>query len=190
MGTVATSALGFTVNDSVTPAALLTISGNSSNTTLVPNANIILAGNGTARTVQLKPAVGISGVTTITLTATDGGGLISTMSFSLTVNARPTITPIASQTVVVGTTIPTLSFTVGDDLTPLSLLTVTATSNNQSLVSDANIVLSGSGAARTITVTPWSGLTGSAIITVSVSDGSLAAVTAFTVTVQAKKIPR
>ncbi len=49
---------------------------------------------------------------------------------------------------------------------------VTASSSNPSLVPNANLLLGGSGAARTITAVPVWGGTGTATITVTVSDGA------------------
>jgi hypothetical protein len=61
---------------------------------------------------------------------------------------------------------------------------VTAASSNQALIPDANVVLGGSGANRTVMVTPASGLTGSATVTLTVSDGKLTTTESFVVTVQ------
>jgi hypothetical protein len=44
------------------------LSGTSSNTTLVPNANILFGGSGANRTVTITPASGQLGMTNITLT--------------------------------------------------------------------------------------------------------------------------
>jgi len=81
-----------------------------------------------------------------------------------------------------------LAFTVGDAVTPPGDLVVTAVSSNQALVPDggANIVLGGSGADRTITITPLMGQTGMTTITVTVTDADLLqAMDTFTVTVNA-----
>ena len=43
-----TGAIAFTIGDDITPAASLTVAGISSNTTLVPNANIVFGGAGAA----------------------------------------------------------------------------------------------------------------------------------------------
>jgi len=50
-------------------------------------------------------------------------------------------------------------------------LTVTATSNNQFLVPNSNIIVSGTGENRTVNVTGVAGRSGTAVITVTVSDG-------------------
>jgi len=82
-----TGALAFTVGDAETAAASITVSGSSSNTTLVPNANIVFGGSGANRTVTVTPASGQTGTATITVTVTDGGGLNASDTFTLTVNA-------------------------------------------------------------------------------------------------------
>ncbi|HKG98184.1 MAG TPA: choice-of-anchor Q domain-containing protein, partial [Pyrinomonadaceae bacterium] len=51
-----------------------------------------------------------------------------------------------------------VSFSVGDSLTNV---TVTATSNNQALVPDANLLITGTGTVRTIRITPAPNQTGS-----------------------------
>lgn len=184
MGTTATSALGFSVGDSVTATTALLVTATSSNVALVPLANVALGGSGASRTVQLTPLPGVSGVTTITLTVKNGYPLTTSMSFTLTVNARPTISVIANQTIAVNSATPALAFTVGDDMTPVGALVVTGASNNSTLVPPANIVIGGAGAARTVTVTPAPGKTGTATITLTVMDGGgLAGVCSFVVTV-------
>ncbi|MCX7804787.1 MAG: Ig-like domain-containing protein [Planctomycetota bacterium] len=81
-----TGAIPFAVDDDKTPAANLAVAGTSSNTTLVPNTNIVFGGSGTNRTVTVTPAANRHGTTTITVTVTDGGGLTASDTFTLTVN--------------------------------------------------------------------------------------------------------
>ena len=70
------------------------------------------------------------------------------------VNDAPTITGIANQTINVNATTGPLEFTVGDVETAAGSLTVSGSSSNPTLVPNANIVFGGSGANRTVTVTP------------------------------------
>ena len=80
--------LNFTVGDVETAAGSLTVSGSSSNTTLVPNGNIVFGGSGANRTVTVTPAAGQTGTATITVTVSDGQ-LSTPTSFQLTVSATP-----------------------------------------------------------------------------------------------------
>ena len=79
-----TGALAFTLSD---PDGLIgaSVSGISSNGTLVPNANIVFAGSGASRTVTVTPAPSQYGSATITVTVTDSGGLTASDTFVLTV---------------------------------------------------------------------------------------------------------
>jgi len=183
IGGTATTAIPFTIGDAETPAASLTLSGTSSNTTLVPNANIVFGGNGVNRTVTLTPAANQFGTSIITVTVSDG--LLATSAvFQLTVNdSAPTISAIANQTTTSGTATAPVAFTVADLDTPLASLTLSSSSSNLTLVPNSGIAFGGSGANRTITVTPAAGQSGTATITATVSDGTLTASSSFVLTV-------
>ena len=83
----------------------------------------------------------------------------------------------------VNTSTGAIPFTVGDAETAATSLIVTGVSSDAELVPDANIVLGGSGANRSVTVTPLAGRIGGATITLTVSDGVRTTNRAFTVTV-------
>src|SRR6185437_13511382 len=121
----------FTVNDANTGAASVTVSGSSSVTTVVPNANIVFGGSGANRTVTITPAANQNGSATITVNVSDGLANASD-TFVLTVNPvndPPTITDIADQTIAVNGTTGPLSFTIGDVETAPASLTVTRNSS-------------------------------------------------------------
>ncbi|GAB4034991.1 putative Ig domain-containing protein [Spirosoma gilvum] len=63
-----------------------------------------------------------------------------------------------------------IDFTLDDPDTPVASLTLTASSNNASVVSNANLALTGSGASRNLKITPTG--VGYATIMATVSDGS------------------
>ena len=84
----------------------------------------------------------------------------------------PTISDIPNQLTDTDTATGAIPFTIGDDVTPPGSLIVTGVSDNQTVVPDANIVFGGSGANRTVTITPGAGQTGTATITVTVDDGT------------------
>jgi hypothetical protein len=181
----ATGAVSFTIGDLETAVASLTVSGSSSNTALVPDANITFGGSGASRTVTIAPAANQSGTATVTVTVSDGGTSTPT-SFVLTVNAvndPPTISAIAAQSTNEDTPLSALTFTVGDADTAAASLTVSGSSSNTTLVPNANIAFGGSGTNRTVTVVPAANQFGTATITVTVNDGAASAPTSFLLTV-------
>lgn len=100
---VATGTLNFSVNDLQTPATSLAVVASSSNPTLVPPANITLAGTSNARTISVLPAPNESGTSTIMLTVTDGDLRSSNVDFVLTVNPvndAPTFSAGANQSIL------------------------------------------------------------------------------------------
>src|SRR5260370_34893723 len=80
--------INFTVGDVETPAASLTVSGGSSNQTLMPDANIVLGGTGANRTVTLTPAAGQAGTAAVTLTGS-GGAVTGSGRFPFRLEERP-----------------------------------------------------------------------------------------------------
>ena len=124
----------------------------------------------------------VAGTATVTVVAKDNGGTANggvdtsaarTFTVTITdVNEAPTISVIADQTTLEDTATGAIAFTIGDP-DGLTGLTVSATSSDTTLIPQANIVLGGTGASRTITLTPAADANGSADITVQVSDGML-----------------
>jgi sulfur relay (sulfurtransferase) complex TusBCD TusD component (DsrE family) len=86
-----TGSLNFTVGDVETPAGNLTVTGTSSNPTLVPASGIVFGGSGANRTVTVTPAATQTGTASITVSVSDGS-LTTSTSFILAVNPpAPTI---------------------------------------------------------------------------------------------------
>ncbi len=82
--------VGFTIGDAETSPGSLLLGATSSNTSLVPTANIVFGGSGASRTVSLTPAPNANstangGTATITLTVSDGSGGSTSTSFVVTV---------------------------------------------------------------------------------------------------------
>ncbi len=182
-----TGGIVFTVGDVETAAASLSVTAGSSDAALVPASAIVLGGSGSSRTISVTPAAGRTGSATITVTVSDGS-LTASDTFVLTVsavNTAPTISDIANRTINEDGSTGSIGFTVGDNQTLAGNLVVTATSSNTALIPAAGLALGGSGASRTITVTPAANQSGSATITVTVSDGALTASDSFVVTVNA-----
>ena len=156
---------------------------------LVGNTNGILFQNvfldQASSTLRLTYDSGQSGTSTLTVRATDGDGRSVDASFVVLVNTAPTISTVAAQQMGPGATLGPLAFTVGDGQSAASALVVTATSSSQSRIHDASIVLGGSGANRTVTLTSaGNAQVGTATITLTVSDGGLTAQSQFVVTIQ------
>lgn len=145
-------------------------------------------GGATGASYALAAALADDGAQFRAIASNSAGNAISAAAV-LTVrpatNTRPTIGAIAAVRVDEDTAAGPSAFTVADAETAAGSLTVSAASSNPTLVPSGGIVLGGSGGSRTVRVTPAANRNGTATITVTVSDGSLASSTAFTVTVTA-----
>jgi len=180
----------FTIGDAETNATDLVLTGTSSNTSVVPNGNIVFGGSASNRTVTITPNSSVTANTTITITVSDGQASNFT-SFNLAVgNANtPSISAIANQNTIPNAPVGPLNFTIGDVETSAASLAVSGTSANTALVPNGNIVFGGSGSNRTVTLTPVANQSGVAQITVVVSDGQLTNSTSFTATISANTPP-
>ena len=176
----ATPSIAFTVNDGETAPASLTLSKNSTNTALVPLSGIVFGGSGSNRTVMVTPTAGQQGVSEISVTVTDGDNNTANRKFLVIVGA-PTISTFTNVDIAHDTATAAISFTIGDPES--DTLTLSATSTNETLVPVGNIVFGGSGADRTVTVTPAAGVTGLSRITVLVTDGFNTVSNSFVITV-------
>lgn len=183
----------FTVGDSATAASNLVVGALSSNLGLVPTNGFAFGGTTNNRSVTITPLPNQSGTATITLWVIDSASGYTSSNFVLTVTAvndRPTITAIASQTIDRGTNMPPVPFTIEDAETPAPNLTLAATSSNQALLPNANVILGGSGTNRSVMAYPVPGQTGSATITITVTDANSASTnTTFVLTVRAPQPP-
>ena len=132
------------------------------------------------------PDADFYGADGFTYAASDGYGGTATAVVTIDVtplNDPPTIGTIAGQTIAEDGSTGALPFTVGDVETAPGTLAVTGVSSNPALVPNANIVFGGSGANRTVTVTPAANQFGTATITVTVSDGTTTVSDSFALTV-------
>ncbi len=172
----------------LTGAGTLTVTATSSNTALLPAADISGASSCTAAgscTLTLTPATGQIGSATVTVTVTDSYNQSGTGSFTFTANkpAAPTASGLSNVTV----TAPTAGSEIFK-LTGTGTLTLTATSSNTALLPDADITGASSCTAAgscTLTLTPVGGQTGSTAVIVTVTDAyNQSATGAFTFTVQ------
>jgi len=117
------------------------------------------------------------------------GGWSLSIATAGVANTAPTISDIGDQVATVDTPTAAIPFTVNDADTPIGNLTLSRNSSNPTLMPTNNIVFGGSGNNRTVTLTPAPGQTGSATITVTVSDGALSASDTFVLTVTTVNTP-
>ena len=103
-------------------------------------------------------------------------------------NLPPTISPIATQSIPRNGNTGALGFAVGDDHTSAGNLTLSGSSDNQTLVPNGNVTFGGSDGSRTVTVAPVAGQQGQATITMTVGDGSTTAATSFLLKVGAPTV--
>ncbi|HTI98954.1 MAG TPA: protease pro-enzyme activation domain-containing protein [Dongiaceae bacterium] len=107
----------------------------------------------------------------------------------VTVNAPPGISGLGDVTIDENTMTGPLAFTIGDAETAAAALTLTASSDNPALLPATNIVFGGSGANRTVAVTPALNHYGSTQVTVTVDDGLASTSATFLLTVNRVNLP-
>jgi hypothetical protein len=152
--------------------------------------NGLLIPSATAASYSLIDAQANHAGTYYVVVANEAGSAVSAearLTVLPPINHPPTISDIPDQSVTEGGNTGAIAFAIGDPDSPLGDgLTVVANSSNLTLVPNASIVLAGTGATRTVTITPAVGQTGSATITVTVFDGAGASASdTFVLTVQA-----
>src|SRR5207237_8262231 len=81
----ATAAMWVGIWDAETAAGSLSVNATSSNTALLPNANIVFGGSGADRTFTLTPATGQTGTSNVTITVTDAQGATASTTFQFVV---------------------------------------------------------------------------------------------------------
>ena len=133
----------------------------------------------------------VAGSYTFRLTVTDNQGatgfddVVITVALALVVNTAPTISTVANQTINEDAATAALAVMVGDAETAASSLTFTAVAADTTLLPGSGITLGGSGASRTVTLTPAADRNGSTVVTLTVGDGTTTTSSSFTLTVTA-----
>jgi hypothetical protein len=168
----------------------LTVTASSSNPGLIPNPTVTYTSPNSAGTLSFTPTAATGGSATITVTVNDGDVSNSTVTrtFVVTVNRLPVISAITNQLITVGSVAAPIPFTISDTETTAGSLVVTGTSDNQGLVRNADIVFSGNGGNRMVSLAPLADQTGAALITITVSDGQGSAQQSFQFTVRPKPV--
>lgn len=191
-----TQPIAFTVSDGETPVANLQVTAASSNLALVPSAGLTLGGSGTNRTITLTPARDQFGMTTVTLIVRDAEGLAATNRFDLTVtpvNDAPTLDIIPDRTVDEDAPEQTINLTgiTAGPVNEVQVLTVTASSDNPSLIPNPSVTYASPAPTGTLRFRPLLHAHGVARLTVTARDnggtanGGVEAISrTFTVTVR------
>lgn len=164
---------------------------DASSFSISPTPPIVLAGPaGSATfTIWFTPANPGPKTAVLRIVSNDADeGQFEVMLTGTGVDSAPQISPVADQVMDEDTTTGPITFTVNDGETPDELV-VTASSSNPALIPASGIVLTGSGSARAVALTPLPAASGSAVITLTVNDGALQSSTSFQLTVNAVNDP-
>ncbi len=150
---------------------------------LPAHGTVTLNANGS---FSYTPAANYNGPDTFTYTANDGttSSAPATVAITVTaVNDPPVVTVAAGRSCASDDRTGTMNLTLADVDSPLGALSVSAASSNTALLPTANVTLAGSGATRTLTATTVFLRSGTAVVSVTVSDGQ--ASTTIPITVKA-----
>jgi Bacterial Ig domain/Fibronectin type III domain len=169
----------------------LTVNATSGSPGVIPKPTVSYISPSATGSLSFTPVANAYGSVAITVTVNDGGASnnIVTRSFTVAVNQPPTISTLTNLVITMDAQTPAIPFTISDAETAASSLTLSGTSSNTALVQSAAIIFGGTGANRTVTVTPLAGQSGYASITVTVSDGFATASSTFQLGVQTKPAP-
>ena len=130
------------------------------------------------------PAANFNGSDSFSYRASDGSALSNVATVSLTVTATddaPTVTVDSPGSCGPDDNSGSIPLTLADADTALADLTLSAASSNQQLVPNSNVVLSGSGGSRNVSIAAVAGRTGTAVLAITVSDGQTTGTVTITV---------
>ncbi|MEO5333424.1 MAG: tandem-95 repeat protein [Magnetococcus sp. YQC-5] len=164
-----TGTIAFTTGDTDPASTNFAVTASSSNTALIPNANLVLTGTGSSRNLVVTPAANQAGSAVITVTATSGNPVefTSTKTFNMAVapvNDAPVATNGTLTTNEDTAYTGTLSATDSDSTT-LTYSIVTPPTKGSITITNA--------ATGAFTYTPTLNVNGSDSFTFKVNDGAL-----------------
>jgi hypothetical protein len=174
-----TRSVPFSLSDSDTPLAALTVQASSSNPGLVTAAGLVIGGSGGSRSVTITPAASQYGTAFITLTVSDGVNTSQT-AFPVTVTAvndAPGFGAATPTSVTTGVnTASTVYVTLTDIDSSGSALDLSAVSSTPALLPPGGLtvtLVSESASSRTfaVTVTPAPGAMGTGTVELTATDG-------------------
>jgi PKD repeat protein len=159
----------FSVSDLQTNASDLYVFVHSSDETLIPQSNLLLSGTKKKRYLQIMPSPNESGTCMITISV-DDGETVTQRSFTLTVasiNDAPVLTMASQMEVLEDSTGVSLPFQITD--VDSNDLQIDIQSSNTNLLPITNISIQ----SNFLKISPTSNMSGSSILTLTVSDGAL-----------------
>ena len=167
-----THSIPITLSDIESDPCDLTLSIVSSDIFLLPNENISISGTCAQRTIMLAPATNASGFVTLTLTISDGL-LSSDHTIEVTIseiNDAPQMEIIVDHYIDEDTALSTLAITATDIDSESCDLTITFDSSDSFLLPGGNMSYTCSDGIYYLSMIPSANLSGSSLITVTVSD--------------------
>jgi Bacterial Ig domain len=165
----------------------LTVTASSSNTGLIPAPTVNYTSPNATGTLRFTPVADANGSATLTVTVSDGQAQTN-RSFTVTVNAvndPPTLNTVADMTINQdsGQQTVNLSGITSGAANENQTLSVTALSSNTGLIPTPTINYTSPNTTGSLRFSPLAGQTGTATITVRVSDGSTTASVTFQIVV-------
>ncbi len=158
---------------------VLTVTASSNNPTLIPDPTVTYTSAEATGSISFTPGSSVSGTATITVTVTDNGGTANggvemfSRTFDVSVSALPTLgfisDPAAIDEDASQQTVSLTGITAGNlESQPLQ---VTAVSDNTGLIPNPTVTYTSPDETGSLTYTPVANQYGSAVITVTVTDG-------------------
>lgn len=174
----------------VNEAQTLLVTATSNNPNLIPNPTVNYQSPNATGSLTYAPVANASGTAIISVTVSDQQQINSSVTRTFTVivrpvNDAPTISPVQPVNLTQSTSSGPIGFTVNDQESLAETLRVTAASNNTTLLPATAMVLGGAGANRTITLNPVANRTGTAVVTLTLTDGVATTRSTIAVTVSA-----
>jgi VCBS repeat-containing protein len=187
-----TKAIAFNIDDVDAP---LTCSGanltyTSDTPTLVLNNGSAVAWSGIypSCTGTITPVANANGSANITFTVSDGA-LTAARTFTLSITATsdaPTVSDVANQSTNEDTALNGVAVAISaPDITAVCGTALSASSSNTGLLPNENISIGGTATNCTVSTNPAANQSGTATVTLTVSDGTLSAQDTFVLTVNA-----
>jgi len=159
-------AVTLNVTDVATSITNLHYSANISSTNVIQS--VTFSYNGSNEVATITPTPNKAGAAAITIIVGDGVTNVSqTFAISVSAPPAPALGPISAQSTVISTPI-SITLPVVSTVTPITNLTFNGSSTNANLIKSISFSFNGSNEVATIT--PVTNITGSATVTISVSD--------------------